>query len=1133
MRKLMGHSRPVIIKDQGRPVDSKSHRYAKGPGKRYPKGMRLQKRVVEAVERDTLEVARLTASMTREFELTMRYYLAHSSTTGSYKSVMLHRAEALKGCRRENLHAIVMPGGHGKTHLCNRYGFIDVDNLVDRISAAELFDMRMKCVVSNTKEWVEHNTQWYIAINKTLSLMTFDRPTVVLVHSEECAIEIGAGILGVITLEEGCFEKNIQYRDVIGVTFSRISRTFVKARSLNHVVECEDNEDVERVVLDLCNLYNIPVACPYKFGYSVTNSCYKEYVPKWLLEGQLDKRRFEDVDLVLELYEAKKIPKECVDYFIREMCPIKKAYGFGTTMNEWASLCSKVVGNIGEYVAFDLSGDLFELFPPGSQAERHRVNVTLRRLNEQLSILKDPECDTIMGRHVGDRHVFVAGIVSHWLGIGRHWELADQMFPFYLVRQGMWSEVMSEFHNLIRVSNWYCSTPIDEEVRQGMMYLQMFTGRKMYTADWAKVIDERKLRNSKLFVSFDIERGLWTRRQYLDDFDAAISQAYVGMYADPRPIRIENFVDFWKRRRSWVAKGSTVLNSLGKEVLRYSVRFFDEMSKVIEMRHNKKSLFENHEVIDLIDETERSWNYTKAVPKLNETGKERELLPGTLMHYLVFSYVLFVAEKQPPVGSTRLNVNDDDNILYFDRKMVSTYHHMLYDWANFNAQHSSEDMARVIEGLDQIPGAPKDYGYFCRAIAESFFNMYLIDPDGKEHKLERGLFSGWRGTTWINTVLNFVYVNVAVRCCERLYGDFDSVYFDHGGDDLDIAFRSPKDCFRLVEVMDAIGYEATTIKQMIDKKAEFFRNTVTIEGVFASPSRALANFVSGNWETAGAKTVSEKTMSIMDQVAKLERRGVEAEFCQALMRMALNHWLKIKVEDEWFCLKPEILHGAADCGGLGIPDEEGKVWEIEFVDKVSNVEALRAELPGMHCSEDYVSVIEEELARHKLAIFDKKGLTERMAKQSYDLEMFEERKVLMEMNKCRILVRGYREVVVPQWDNLLFQEFLEFTSSHREGLNLGKIEALEEFVGHIGYDGRVLDKQDLMILYLNKKRVLPHVVEFRGDVYYRRLCPDFMANHIDKYVRWRANEYNLDADRMQWEFQTLCYMASEVYGHRA
>lgn len=1114
-------------------VDTVTLRYGGKVGKRYPRGMHTQKKLEDNVEHDTVEVTRFTVSQTKEFELTMRYYLAHSSTTGSYKEVMMQRAAALRSSMRENLFAIVMPGGHGKSYLSERYGFIDVDNLVDRSSAVELFDMRMKYVACNTKEWVDHNTLWYTAINRTLSLMTFDSPVVVLVHSEECAIEIGAGIMGVLTLDEANFEKNIQYRDAIGVTFSRISRTFVKMRSLNQVVECEDNEDVERVVLEMCNLHNIPVPCPYKFSYSITNSSYASDVPRWLLEGNLDKRRFEDVDLVLELFESGKIPKECVDHFIREMCPIKKAYGFGTTMNDWACLCSKVVGNIGEYVAFDQSADLFELFPPGSQAEKHRVNVTLRRLNEQLQILDDPECDTIMGRHINDRHVFVAGIVSHWLGIGKHWELADQMFPYYFVRQDKWSEVMSEFHNLIRVSNWYCTTPINEEVRQGMMYLQMFTGRKMYTADWAKVIDERKLRNSKLFVSFDIERGLWTRRQYLDDFDAALSQAYVGMYSNPRPIRLENFVDFWKRRRSWVAKGSTVLNSLGKDVLRYTVRFLDEMSKVIELRHNKKSLFENHEVIDLIDETERSWNFTKAVPKLNETGKERELLPGTLMHYLVFSYVLFVAEKQPAIGSTRLNVNDDDNILYFDRKMVNTFHHMLYDWANFNAQHSSEDMARVIEGLDQIPGAPKDYGYFCRAIAESFFNMYLIGPDGKEHRLERGLYSGWRGTTWINTVLNFVYVNVAVRCCERLYCDFDSVYFDHGGDDLDIAFRSPKDCFRLVEVMDAIGYEATAIKQMIDRKAEFFRNTVTIEGVFASPSRALANFVSGNWETAGAKTVSEKTMSIMDQVAKLERRGVDPDFCQALMRMSLNHWLKLKVEDEWFSLKKEILHGAIDCGGLGIPDEEGKVWEIDFLDKVSNAEALRVKLPGMHCSEDYVSVIEEELGRHKLAIFDKVGLTERMAKQSYDLEVFEERKVLLEMNKCRIVVRGLREVVVPQWDGLLFQEFLEFTSSHREGLNLGKIEALEEFVGHIGYDGRVLDKQDLMVLYLNRKFVHPHVVEFRGDVYYRRLCPDFMSNHIDKYVRWRANEFNLPNDRMQWEFQTLCYMAAEIYGHRA
>ncbi|AFE83590.1 putative RNA-dependent RNA polymerase [Raphanus sativus chrysovirus 1] len=1078
-----------------------------------------------------LDIGEEVRKVMDSYEIQMKYYLAHSSSIGSYKAKMNQLVNKVGRFEVPNLWALVMPGGHGKSWLSREYGFMDVDDLVDGNEFYELCQMRYELIERGDLEWTVHNERWYSSLRATLEAMTFERPTVVLVHSEECALEMGAKIMGVIVLEEPQFEVNIMGRDSLGKSFSRISRAFVMHRSMNEINVYRSNDEVEGAVLALCNILNIPVACPYKYSYQYENSWYGRSTPRWLLEGSVVGRENE-TDHVLKLALQGEIPKECVDHFVQNASPNKTSHGYGITMAQWGYMMGRIVGSVRRPQKFDLTGDMFEIFPPDSMAERHRVNVTLRRLITECDILNDADVLDIMEHHVGEKHVFVSGLVCHWLGLGVETSVADKIYVLYLVPQEQWSQLLSDFHSMIRLSGWFCTTKISEEEKQSLMYMNMYTGREMYEPDWEKVVNERKVVEGSEFVSFDPRLKRWTRAQYLDDFDFCLQHAYSPMISNPRPVNVKNFLEFWKARRTWVAKGSTVMNHLPKEMLSYVIRFGDRMADVIRMRHNKKSLFENHEILDLIRETADTWNCSKVVAKLNETGKRRELLPGTLMHYIVFSYVLYVAEAQEPVGSTRLNVNDDDNLAYYDRKMGNGLHHMLYDWSNFNAQHSTDDMAKVIQYLARIPGCPEDYSTFCCAIADSFYHMWVIDPDGDKHEIKKGLFSGWRGTTWINTVLNHVYVAIGVMCCERIYRDFKPAYFDHGGDDLDVGFMAPQDCYKMMVVMDLIGYEATKIKQMIGYDAEFYRNTITARGVFASPSRGLANFVSGNWESGGAKTLREKASSILDQVWKLQRRGVEPWFCNKLTSMALGHWLKIKIEDEWFTLNEEIIHGDPAQGGLGIPDERGEIWILDKTVIVAKDKDLSAFLPGAYCSSDYVEVVDSELKGSFLHLRGKEGLINKLAQQSYDLEQFEERDLFREMNRQSVKKVGSIMVLTPRWNEVIFSEFQHWCAEGGRALRLEKIETLKEFVGHIFHNERRLTLKDLMTVFMNEE-VTENAINFKANPYYRRLLPDFLASLVDKFTRWYGNRLDLTLDEMEKVYTTVAYMISVIYEHHA
>lgn len=96
-------------------------------------------------------------------------------------------------------------------------------------------------------------------------------------------------------------------------------------------------------------------------------------------------------------------------------------------------------------------------------------------------------------------------------------------------------------------------------------------------------------------------------------------------------------------------------------------------------------------------------------------------------------------------------------------------------------------MKEVIRCLgDLVVSGDMDLSYFIKWLVESFDHMVIIDKQGGRHQIHSGLYSGWRGTTWINTVLNDAYVFVARESFRNLYGYDPIVMKDGTGDDLDL-----------------------------------------------------------------------------------------------------------------------------------------------------------------------------------------------------------------------------------------------------------------------------------------------------------------------------------------------------------
>lgn len=1019
-----------------------------------------------------------------------RAYLASSKCTTDFKQAVASSMDRYESYLDDDLYAIVLPAGTGKTYYAKRYGLIDVDDLVSAERHNELVDMRRSMLEKHTIDWAKHNDVWYGWLRESVARLP-PGLKVVMVHSQEAAMEIGATVIGATYLSESAHESNIANRSREARALARMNRSVVVNRTNFDIVEMADNDAVHRWLLATLCVWEVPVGAPYQYSKVVPNPWYGEHVPDWVTTGDTSKL---DLEFLISLHEAGHVPKECVDFFVRNGTEIGTAMGYGITNYEWGKFVGMANGNVNRRVDVNLDDDLFVTYPPRSDAEKNRVNVTLRRLLSVVGtdLLRDGR--KVLERHVGESHIFVSTLFSHHCGLGDRVGAVGLEWVYYL-KEDKWRSITKRLHELVRLSSTYGDREMDEAERQALMYMNMCHGRKLYSIDAQNVVDERNFGTTEvLHKSYDPDARAWTVAQYIKDFNSVLRLSYESVIHHKRVYDVSSFLDFWKKRRDWLAKGSTVLSSIPASMKKYVVELVDNFGNKVERsaRHNKKSLFESVDVLALMRETVDTFNSTKVVVKLNETGKERALMPGTLCHYIVFSYVLWLAEQGGQVGHVRVNALADDDLSYFESRMFTSLHHVMYDWANFNAQHSSYEMARVIELLAQADEAPDDYSAFCFAISESMWHMNIVDDSGNRVPLERGLYSGWRGTSWINGVLNNAYVNVGLINYRRLNMGSEPVYADGGGDDEDIAFIRLASCDSFLWVMNKMGFEAQAIKQMVDSRAEFFRNTMSANGMHGNPTRALANFCSGNWESGASLAPRERIAGVLDNTARLRRRGVNPKFCAALELAVTMHWAKVRTDSGWVKLSGAVMHGRQEDGGLGIPDERGCVWRLEDPVPSSFCSSAWTQLPGVAVTQDKVDAIAEEVKELGLTMHDRADLVLELAGDSYDMDVGDQYLEWERIANHQSRVVRYEPVVEVLVDHEVWDCFLNFSPDPELASLVSRVDAYMPYLPSMRLDGNRVDKAQLCKLVCGME-VSVEVLDFRGNIYYRRLVPDYVG----------------------------------------
>jgi hypothetical protein len=211
-----------------------------------------------------------------------------------------------------------------------------------------------------------------------------------------------------------------------------------------------------------------------------------------------------------------------------------------------------------------------------------------------------------------------------------------------------------------------------------------------------------------------------------------------------------------------------------------------------------------------------------------------------------------------------------------------------FDFADFNSQHSLSSMLAVVVAYYDVHAnsmSPDQQ----RAMLWVIKSVGVQRVEGEEPYVSKGtLLSGWRLTTLVNTVLNYVYLD----WCGALKKAYDSV---HNGDDVLMYYESVADAVVALKRARDAGIRAQPAKCVIAGIGEFLR--VDREARLPTGSqylcRAVATAVHARAEAGMPDNVRDALQAQNTRIDELAQRGAPAHVVAAMHKDAERNLARV------------------------------------------------------------------------------------------------------------------------------------------------------------------------------------------------------------------------------------------------
>nr|WMV64394.1 hypothetical protein [Uromyces fabae virus] len=393
-----------------------------------------------------------------------------------------------------------------------------------------------------------------------------------------------------------------------------------------------------------------------------------------------------------------------------------------------------------------------------------------------------------------------------------------------------------------------------------------------------------------------------------------------------------SFEDFWASRWEWTAAGS--FHSQYPEDEKYKMKEQELRNKfisaIIMPDYSLDHFLERKAEIHAWASVKYEWGKLRAIYGTDFTSY-------VLTHFLFYNVENTLGAAFPVGNKARPSYVAAKVHGLLDRGL-----HACLDFEDFNSQHSLENMRAVIKAwFDVFKNRlhPDQHAVF-DWVSESISNTYVHDNMGLNttYKSKGTLMSGWRLTTFINSVLNYVYttmLNVGVK---------DNVCSLHNGDDVIMSYYDSSTLQNQMRNANRFGIRVQATKSSYGAIAEFLRVDHYRGEHGQYLSRNIATLMHGRIESKKAVTALDAVSATELRLSEFLMRGGKIKTAVKLRHCAYKNLSKVYNSNVNDLYTAKSTH--AVCGGISKRPDASVDHIIDKEELPSQIE-LPPVLPGV------------------------------------------------------------------------------------------------------------------------------------------------------------------------------------------
>jgi len=564
--------------------------------------------------------------------------------------------------------------------------------------------------------------------------------------------------------------------------------------------------------------------------------------------------------------------------------------------------------------------------PKSAISGHHHIHYTAQEIWDTLQGNQLKQASAALGAAADATTTFTGGLML-WLS-----QLTRQQFDFIRSTDLLRAANISEFAKLgkaISVGAKALQNLHADDLRP-LFEIDVLVNRVTGAIDWKKEMDHRVNPDMALLSE-----------------DLVYSEACrLFKMADHHKVRPRRFTwnKFWRARWQWSAAGS--VHSQYKQDDQYIFKKPRDLNNKFITLNAMPSRLDIQTLLRRRSEI-HAWSSTKY-----EWGKQRAIYGCDLTSYILTHFAFFNCEDTLP---NMFPVGSKARPSYVAAKVEAVLSGKLpfcIDFEDFNSQHSSSSMQAVMRAWldtnrDHLSPEQLEAGYWA---VQSAADVTIHDPQGLNivYKTKGTLMSGWRLTSFVNSVLNYIYTKALNQGAKMISPSV------HNGDDVLLGTNDLSILGRVLKNAEKYNIRLAPAKCAFGGIAEFLRVDHERGGHGQYLTRNIATLMHGRIESKMAISLTDIIEANEMRLTEFLIRGGDINTAVALRHtycVRVSHLFRVDIDNLY-----KIITSHRVVGGISTD----KNSDIDIIIDQTDYE-VDFQVPDLKGTQDYAEALASDL----------------------------------------------------------------------------------------------------------------------------------------------------------------------------